>query len=65
MEVSAVAFPAYEGALISGVRHEDPVDPDQVDDEPDQLDTAPDQRIHRARATALLDIDNLIRRITQ
>jgi HK97 family phage prohead protease len=64
MEVSAVAFPAYEGAMIAGVRSEDLDGPDQpVNTEPDQLD-APDQRIHRARALALLDIDNLIRRIT-
>ena len=56
MEVSAVAFPAYEGALISGVRNVD--DPDQVDeqtDEPDQLE-APDQRINRQRALARLDL---------
>ena len=65
LEVSAVAFPAYEGALIAGVRSEDLEGPDQpINPEPDQLD-APDQRIHRVRATALLDIDNLIRRITR
>lgn len=65
MEVSAVAFPAYEGALISGVRHQID-DPDQADEtpEPDQLE-APDQRIQRARATALLDIDNLIRKVNR
>ena len=62
MEVSAVAFPAYEGAVIAGVRSED-LEPDQLV-EPDQL-TAPDQRMQRARATALLDLDNLIRRITK
>jgi HK97 family phage prohead protease len=56
MEVSAVAFPAYEGALIAGVRSEDLDGPDQpVTPEPDQLE-APDQRIHRARALALLDL---------
>lgn len=60
MEVSAVAFPAYEGAVIAGVRNED-LEPDQLD-EPDQLE-APDQRIQRARATALLDIDNIIRKV--
>ena len=53
MEVSAVAFPAYEGAVIAGVRSEDS-EPDQLD-EPDQL-IAPDQRIQRARALALLDL---------
>jgi HK97 family phage prohead protease len=56
MEVSAVAFPAYEGAMIAGVRSEDLDGPDQpVNPEPDQLD-APDQRIQRARALALLDL---------
>jgi hypothetical protein len=56
MEVSAVAFPAYEGAMIAGVRSQDLDEPDQpVNPEPDQLD-APDQRIHRARALALLDL---------
>lgn len=59
LEVSAVAFPAYEGALIAGVRNEDfEVLPDQ-EAEPDQLD-APDQRLRR-RAIALLDLDNLLR----
>ena len=62
LEVSAVAFPAYEGALIAGVRHEDFDGPDQPEDEPDQLE-APDQRIQRARATALLDLYTMIRRI--
>jgi uncharacterized protein len=53
MEVSAVAFPAYEGAVIAGVRSEDS-EPDQLT-EPDQLE-APDQRLNRARALALLDL---------
>lgn len=53
MEVSAVAFPAYENAVIAGVRSED-LEPDQLN-EPDQLE-APDQRINRARALALLDL---------
>lgn len=54
LEVSAVAFPAYESALITGVRSED-LDPDQVEAAPDQGD-APDQRIQRARLLALLDL---------
>ena len=53
MEVSAVAFPAYEGALISGVRTESDEADDPVE-EPDQLD-APDQR-DRGRALARLDL---------
>lgn len=53
MEVSAVAFPAYEGAVIGGVRSED-AEADDLDDEPGQL-TAPDQRI-RGRALARLDL---------
>jgi HK97 family phage prohead protease len=53
LEVSAVAFPAYEGALISGVRT-DSDGADDPDGEPDQLE-APDQR-DRGRALARLDL---------
>lgn len=63
MEVSAVAFPAYEAALIGGVRT---ITPDQGDeqDAPDQSE-APDQGqandghslIRRARLLSVLDLD--------
>lgn len=42
IEVSAVAFPAYDLATIGGVRQIDD-GTDQADDEPDQLEDAPDQ----------------------
>ena len=42
IEVSAVAFPAYDLAAIGGVRQADD-QPDQLDDTPDQGKDAPDQ----------------------
>lgn len=66
-EVSAVAFPAYQSALISGVRAEetqhldDDAGPDAASDgtSVDHLDI--DAAASRRRALALVDIDSLMK----